>query len=41
MKWAAHGQSVEEQSASDFCTVTVDELSSLFSALSATGSKSV
>lgn len=48
MKCAAHGQSLEERSASDFCTVTVgktqqptsDELSSLFSALSATGSKS-
>ena len=48
MNYAAHGQSLKEQSASDFSTDTVrktqqptsDELSSLFSALSATGSKS-
>ena len=48
MKCAAHGQSLEEQNASDVCTFAVgktqqptsDELSLLFSALSATGSKS-
>ncbi len=48
MNYAAHGQSLEEQSASGISTVTVrktqqptsDELSSLFSALNATGSKS-
>ena len=48
MNYAAHGQSLEEQSASDSSTVTVrktqqptsNELSSLFSILSATGLKS-
>lgn len=48
MNCAAYGQSLGEQSASDFCTLTAwktqqptsDELPSLFSALSATGSKS-
>ena len=48
MNYAAHGQSLKEQSTSDFSNDTVrktpqptsDELSSLFSALSATGSKS-